>query len=368
MGKKLEKSSNKNTKKFLKYLWKGEKAQWQQLDHLMKCTCNSCARARRPRPKKLFTFNLFSCAKGGVKFGPADAGLSEGSGHRSARRYRHKSSGHHYGDDDLSILFDKDLCTNRLQQLWPFWGASRSDRRSSHGHGSSTSSSSSCSTTSTSSNSSSSFSASSEESSDTDDDVKDIDGVLVRRRYGGRKGLPLPPPASQVASSNKRDQATTGIVPRKPAAAVPNTNPPVMPSSGSRATTSPVATSRNPNQQQPRRSRKKVRFSPQFLPSPPVKKVPRDTRKKPAGSLRGILQSPTKANQQRQQQTPRQRQTPVAPASKALWRHAESQRRRRCDGAYTEADAAVMSSAMPPHAYSGGALYYYWGAPPLHCC
>lgn len=70
-----------------------------------------------------------------------------------------------------------------------------------------------------------------------------------------------------------------------------------------------------------------------------------------------------------------QQQTPVAPASKKLWRYAENQRRRRWQDfdANADADAPAMSSPMPPpsrndpgrdNTYSGGAMYYYWGDGP----
>ncbi|KAK6820791.1 hypothetical protein PG987_015191 [Apiospora arundinis] len=300
MGKKLEKDSNKKTKKILKYLWKGEKAQWKHLDHLMQCTCKRCSIARRPPPKKLFTFKLFSCDKGGLKFGPADAGLS-GSDLRSLKRYRRRTRHHQHENDDLSILFDKDMCTNRMQHLWPLWGTSRRDLRSLYSYDSSMGSSGSSSTSSSSdSSSSSSSSYTSEESSDTDsDDVKDVDGVLVRRRHKGRTG-PRPPPAPtavQVPRSNSShsNQTMTGKAPKTSSAEWPNLSPSVNPSGGTVRAIPPVTTSRSSYQKQPRKARKKVRFLSQDLPSPPIKKSPKDTRKKPAGSLQGILQDPKMA-------------------------------------------------------------------------
>ncbi|KAK8000171.1 hypothetical protein PG990_012771 [Apiospora arundinis] len=300
VGKKLEKDSNKKTKKILKYLWKGEKAQRKHLDHLMQCTCKRCSIARRPPPKKLFTFKLFSCDKGGLKFGPADAGLS-GSDLRSLKRYRRRTRHHQHGNDDLSVLFDKDMCTNRMQHLWPLWGTLHRDLRSLYSYDSSMGSSGSSSTSSSSdSSSSSSSSYTSEESSDTDsDDVKDVDGVLVRRRHKGRTG-PRPPPAPtavQVPRSNSShsNQTMTGKAPKTSSTEWPNLSPSVNPSGGTVRAIPPVTTSRSPYQKQPRKARKKVRFLSQDLPSPPIKKSPKDTRKKPAGSLQGILQDPKMA-------------------------------------------------------------------------
>lgn len=286
MGKRLQKKSDKKTKRLAKYVWKNEKARVNQDYHQdmldLQCICSKCTEARRPRPRKLFSFNLFSCDKGGLRFGPADEG---GGDYRDLKRYLKRG--------DQSILLDRNICTRKMWQLWPFYSKSRY-----RGYGSSYSSSTTTTTTSDSSSSrssssgsfSSSTSSSSEDSSDRDHvgpDVKEIDGLLVRRRSRRqRRTGPRPPPLAVQRPGTSKNQATRARPGTAPSPAA-NLNP-RMTSGGTRSAI-PDPTRPAPNVQ-PKKARKNVRFLSQNLPSPPMKKAPR----KSARPERGILRAPKK--------------------------------------------------------------------------
>ncbi|KAK8075042.1 hypothetical protein PG997_009705 [Apiospora hydei] len=374
LGKKLEKKSDKKMKRLAKYVWKSGNDQLEQDLHRdlldMQCICSRCTKARRPRPKKLFFFNLFSCGKGGLRFGPAGA---EGVDTRSLKRYLRKK-GHSKGEI-ADLLRDKNFCTRKLWQMAPFL-STKSSRYNSSSCSTTTSSSNSGSSSSSGSGYSSSSGPSSEDSSDTDDD--DMVEVVRRPRRGSRT-RPAPPP-TRATGIPAPGQAPTALPPPKQKA----------PTSGSFAPSTPSGTppSNGPAAQPVKRPCKNVRFSSQNLPSPPMKKTP---KKKPAGPVRGILRGTKKGSKPgrvaaaqpppqpryrgssyHHQQTPRGQQTPVAPASRALWRHAENQRQRRWQDTGANADDFAMTSPMPPprndtgrdYTYSGGALYYYWGSGP----
>ncbi|KAK8016163.1 hypothetical protein PG993_014352 [Apiospora rasikravindrae] len=274
LGKKLEKKSDKKMKRLAKYVWESENDQLEQDLHRdlldMQCICPRCTKARRPRPRKLFHFNLFSCDKGGLRFGPASA---ERADTRCLKRYL-KKKGHSKGDI-RDLLGDKNLCTRKLWQMAPFLSTKSSHYDSSSD--SSTTSSSSDSSSSSGSSYSSSPISSSEESSDTDDDF-----VEVVRRPRRRSPRPPPPPI----------RVTGAAVPGQVPAAQPPPKPKV-PTTGGFAPTTPSGTSpsNGPAAQPVKKSRKSVRFSSQNLPSPPLKKTP---KKKPAAPSRGILRGSKK--------------------------------------------------------------------------
>ncbi|KAK7914471.1 hypothetical protein PG985_012174 [Apiospora marii] len=215
MGKRLQKQSDKKTKRLAKYVWKNENARMNQDYHQdmldLQCICSKCTKARSPRPRKLFSFNLFSCDKGGLRFGPADAG---GDDYREIKRYLKRG--------DPSALVDRNICTRKMWQLWPFYSKSRH-----RGYGSSYCSSSTTTTTSDSSSSrssssgtfSSSTGSSSEESSDLDPlrpDVRDIDGLLTH----GAQASP-----ARSSTPGNQQQPSDARTPRNSTRTCRETNP-----------------------------------------------------------------------------------------------------------------------------------------------